>query len=162
MFLFDRIRTFKSAKVISHTSNHFIKSNIIVRSYGQPQCIFKCFSFQCLTNLCWFSPSFLWRYRVKYNENLLPTIAHSAQLFVYDDEKPYASATTHFFGWMISKSHFSLVKDIRNTGDRFSFSRIAHLGEIWPNDKGCRCGWWCLLWFCNWCWCCIFILCCSS
>ncbi len=74
---------------------------------------------------------------VKYNENLLPILAHSAQLIVYDDEKPCASATTHFFGWIISNSHFSLVKDIRNRCDCFSFSRIAHVGEISPNDKGC-------------------------
>jgi hypothetical protein len=35
---------------------------------------------------------------VKYNENLLPILAHYAQVLVYDDEKQYASATTHFFG----------------------------------------------------------------
>jgi hypothetical protein len=34
----------------------------------------------------------------KYNENLLPVLAHTAQLYAYDNEKPYASATTHFLG----------------------------------------------------------------
>ena len=72
----------------------------------------------------------------KYNENLLPMLAHWLQLSVYEAEKPYASPTTHFRGLVISNNHRNRVNDTRKgSSGCFPFRRLAHVGEISLKDK---------------------------
>src|ERR671931_1222670 len=101
--------------------------------------MYVCFSFQCLTNICSTFSSFLWRHMAKYNENLLPMLAHCLQLSVYDAEKPYASPTTHFRGSAISDNHRNRANDARKGTSSLSSKRLAHVGEISLKDKGCCC-----------------------
>src|SRR5918912_4399278 len=77
----------------------------------------------------------------KYNENLLPMLAHWLQLSVYEAEKPYASPTTHFLGSVISDNHRNRVNDTRKgSSGCFPCRRSAHVGEISLKDKGLCCG----------------------
>ena len=77
----------------------------------------------------------------KYNENLLPMLAHWLQLSVYEAEKPYASPTTHFLGSVISDNHRNRVNDTRKgSSGCFPCRRLAHVGEISLKDKGLCCG----------------------